>query len=213
MFGRRRRSTYFSRAIFVPSSSCAARAHYSFLRLSLNSVSVFYPVLHVGPACPVPYGRTNSSLEPAHHGRSRVSRSLTRMFMSIFASRWACFLGLVPWPSPLLAPAYVPLQFSTCEGPQIPFAPAVKSSVPNTALLNAPISLRPRDRYTPYPFAFRCTPSTIMISSLSPTWYSFIECPTWSRPLPRCWNHRIDGCTIKANEWAVYHRRGMEPHQ
>ena len=28
-----------------------ARAHYSFLRLQLNSVSIIYPVLHVGPAC------------------------------------------------------------------------------------------------------------------------------------------------------------------
>ena len=60
----------------------------------------------------------------------------------------------------------------------------------------------------PVPFAFRCTPSTIMISPLSPTWHSFIECPTWPRPLPRCWNRGIDECTIGANEWAVYHRRG-----
>ena len=39
------------------------------------------------------------------------------------------------------------------KGPQTPVAPTMKSSVSNTALLDAPTSLRSRDRYIPTPLS------------------------------------------------------------
>ena len=50
-----------------------------------------------------------SSLAPAPHRRSRVSRSLSSISTSTFASRCACFLGFAPSPSPSPGPACAPL--------------------------------------------------------------------------------------------------------